>query len=202
MKKIIYFFLFIFLGFVLNSCPNYDEGMDPCYCPYTRPSNDLSEIIILKNNDTIEIIKEFDYVIAYYDDCLSASLTHVEINTYDFNDDDFGYYLLFSFKGYKTGDTGDYDSSIVFLCFKQPYPHYDKCYSSDKSQIRITKYEDVWGLVEGNFADNLIPNDTTYKKVGLVEDNLIYGKDSISDTIFVSCKFSALRWCDGGCTEW
>jgi hypothetical protein len=155
--------------------------MDPCYYrPYPRPSNDLSQIIFIKNGDTTKIIKEFNYVIAYYGDITYNvdDFTSVELNykyNYSSDDGDSGYYLYFSFKGYRTGD---YTSNIT-LSFQQSY--YSKDYLSDKSQIKITKYEDVWGLVEGNFADNFI-----------------YENDSISDTIFISCRFSALRWCDGG----
>ena len=165
--------MFIFFCFVLNSCFNHDEGWTPCLSLYPLPSNDLSQIIILKDGDTIEVIKEFDYVIAYcntYNITYNADdVTSVEIYKNNNSDHDSGYYLYFSFKGY---GTGNYTSNVI-LTFKQ----FDKNYLSDKSQIEITKYEDVWDLIEGNFADDFIYEN---------------------DTIFVSCRFSALRWCAGG----
>ena len=176
--------MFIFFCFVLNSCFEYDDGWCPCSSSYPRPSNDLSKIIILKNSDTIKIIKEFSWVIAYNSD----NSTFIELDSnYYYNDyyhkDDYSGYRLMC--DYDEGRIGEFDITNAAIglpsnnCLIGTY--YYLLNDSLSTKIYITKYEDVWGLVEGHFSGNFI-----------------YKKDTISDTIFVSCKFSALRWCDGG----
>jgi|AntAceMinimDraft_16_1070373.scaffolds.fasta_scaffold99310_2 hypothetical protein len=192
MKKIIYFFLFIFFGFVLNSCFEYNDGWGPCSGSYPRPSNDLSQIIILKNSDTIKIIKDFSWVIAY--NSISTS-TLIELDSNYYNDcyhktDRSGFLLKCVYNGCGIGEFGEFDIINATITFPSNNCLIDNCLidttyyllnDSLSTKIHITKNEDVWGLVEGHFSGNFV-----------------YEKDTISDTIFVSCKFSAFRWCDGG----
>jgi len=192
-KKIILLFSLTSIIFLFSNCEyqyNGYEGNGPCDSAVPQPIGN-NEVIITQNNDTVEY-RNFDtiklgrsYVRAIWDSKYLITMLQMNYN----NNDDYknndsiklfngakSYEIYIGFKGTLNSLSTDAGAYIYYTYSNNQNNVYYNLVG--KSQLTITKYEKVWGAVEGSFNGNFVNE----------HDN--------TDTLKMKCKFNAIRWCD------
>ncbi len=203
MKKITKILIFLSVISVIIMCSreegDYEYDVEIYFC--LPPPYGVNEVVMIKNNDTVEYTKEFAHVLGL-GRCNSFRETQIKFDYNYYRIEDNYYYINYKhvlplerllFNGtncyslsFCSKDTNNYEYiTHGELSFKDYDIYSDICknkidyflINNSNNKIIITKYEEIGGLIEGSF------NGT-----------FLHKNDTISDTLNINCNFTAIRW--------